>query len=82
MAGDTVTVIGDEQPGEALLAPVMRGGERVGTAPPLADLRSATARRLARLPEALRRLEPAPPYPVTTSKALRALRRIADESGG
>jgi len=82
MAGDTVTVIGDEQPGEALLAPVMRGGERVGTAPPLADLRSATARRLARLPEALRRLELAPLYPVTTSKALRALRRIADESGG
>ena len=82
MAGDTVTVIGDEQPGEALLQPVMRGGERVGTAPPLADLRSATAQRLARLPEALRRLELAPPYLVTTSKALRALRRIADESGG
>ena len=34
------------------------------------------------LPEALRRLEPAPPYPVATSEALRELCRIADEKGG
>ena len=82
MAGDTVTVFDDVQPGEPLLQPVMRGGRRLGEAPPLAELRAATAQRLAHLPEALRRLEPAPPYPVTTSEALRELCRIAPENGG
>ena len=82
MAGDTVTVFDDVQPGEPLLQPVLRGGRRLGEASPLAELRAATAQRMAQLPDALRQLEPAPPYPVATSEALRELRRIVDENGG
>lgn len=76
MAFDTLTLEEDPQAGQALLAPVMRAGRRLGAPAPLDEVRSRLARELARLPEGLRRLsrEPqAPPYPVKIAPALSAL---------
>jgi len=55
---------------------VMRGGKRLPDLETLTQARSRAAAELARLPDALRSLEPAPAYPVTVSERLRAL---ADE---
>ena len=70
MAGDVVTIEGDRQNGAALLAPVMRAGRRVSTAPTLGDVRRHAADELARLPPDLARLEDAPAYPVEIAPAL------------
>lgn len=78
MAGDVLTVEGDSQPGEPLLRPIMREGRRLEAPPSLAELRARAAAELARLPEALRGLDPAPPYPVEVSPALRDLTAEAD----
>lgn len=60
--------------GHALLQPVMRGGRRISAPEPLAVLRDHAAAELARLPESLCKLEPAPArYPVETSAGLREL---------
>lgn len=73
---DVVTVEGDAQTGEPLLRPVMQQGRRL-PAPRLDSVRRHCLEQLARLPSALRALEPAAvPYPVEISPALRAL---ADE---
>jgi nicotinate phosphoribosyltransferase len=75
-AGDVVTLQADVQPGEALLAPVMRGGKRLPE-PTLPASRQRALEQLAQLPEPLRALEPAAErYRVEISPALRAL---ADE---
>jgi nicotinate phosphoribosyltransferase len=71
--GDVLTVEGDEQEGEALIAPVMKDGKRIGARPALDEIREHCAAELARLPEPLRRLEPGAPYPVTVADALRDL---------
>jgi nicotinate phosphoribosyltransferase len=60
---------------QPLLETVMRGGEPVGPHPALADLRRHCAEQLAALPEKLRSLAPAPPYPVEPSPALQARQR-------
>jgi nicotinate phosphoribosyltransferase len=65
MAGDTISLADDGQEGEPLLVPVMREGRRMGPAQTLAQGRERVARELARLPEALRRLDRAEPYPVS-----------------
>lgn len=78
MEGDTITLQDDELPGEPLLACVMRGGERVETADGLAQARERTARQLERLPEPLRGLDRAAPYPVDISPRLKALAREVD----
>jgi nicotinate phosphoribosyltransferase len=82
MAGDVVSVATDRQPGEPLLAPVMRAGRRVCAPPSLEEVRAHAAAELARLPEALRALEDveagAIPYPVEIAPALRRLAEIAD----
>jgi nicotinate phosphoribosyltransferase len=82
MSDDVMSVEGDAQAGEPLLAPVMQGGRRVGPSPTLADCRARAARDLARLPQALHRLEPGTAYPVEVAGALTGLaaevdRRIA-----
>lgn len=60
--------------GHALLQPVMRGGRRLSAPEPLAALRSHAAAELARLPEPLRKLEPAQAqHPVEISAGLREL---------
>jgi nicotinate phosphoribosyltransferase len=78
MAGDVVSVEGDEQAGEPLLAPVMRAGRVLEPRATLQDARRRLARELEQLPEALRLLEPAPPYRVEIAPALRALAAEAD----
>lgn len=78
MAGDVVTLEGDDQPGEPLLEPVMRGGRRLGAAQPLADVRRRTAGNLARLPHALRRLEEFE-YRVEIAPALHQLAAQVDQ---
>jgi nicotinate phosphoribosyltransferase len=79
MAGDVVTLETDPQPGEPLLAPVMRGGSRLAPAPSLADVRRHAADNLARLPEPLRRLE-AFDYRVEISPSLHQLAAEVDRS--
>lgn len=82
MLGDTLTVLGDEPPGEPLLQPVMRGGRRLAPSPALAEVRAHALRAIARLPPALRGLEPAAAYPVTVTDALHELCRVADSTAG
>ena len=78
MAGDTLSLEGDAQAGEELIGPVMRGGRRLAPAPGLEDLRRYAAQQLARLPPALKRLEPGAAYPVEIAPALRALAEEVD----
>ena len=78
-AGDRVGLADDAGDGEPLLQPVMRAGRRLPSTGTLAQARSRCAVQLARLPEALRALEPAAsPYPVEISDTLRALAREVD----
>ena len=78
LAGDRVTLEGDAQPGEPLIARVMADGRRLAPPPDLAATRAHAAAELQRLPEPLRRLESEPAYPVTISPALRALAEEVD----
>ncbi len=75
---DTLTLVDDAASGVPLLLPVMRGGRPTGIAMELAAARERTRVELARLPESLRGLDEAPPYPVTVSPALRALAASVD----
>jgi nicotinate phosphoribosyltransferase len=78
---DVIARLGEEQPGRALLEPVMKGGKRLAAGcPSLAAVRQRAAAEIARLPTRLRALEPAdPPYPVEISPALRQLEREVRE---
>ena len=79
LAEDRVGLADDAGDGEPLLQPVMRAGRRLPSSGTLAQARSHCAAQLARLPEALRALEPAAsPYPVEISDTLRALAREVD----
>jgi len=78
MSGDLLTLERDAQPGEALLKPVMRTGRRLPGLETLEQARNRARDQLARLPEALRSLEPAPLYPVTVSNSLKTLAEEVD----
>lgn len=78
MAGDTLAVEGEEGNGAPLLVPVMRGGRRVATLATFAEARDRAANEIAALPEAVRRLEGATPYPVAVSPRLHALAAEVD----
>jgi nicotinate phosphoribosyltransferase len=78
LGGDCITIDGDPQPGEPLLGPVMRGGRRLAPPRPLSEIRAAAAQQLASLPDALRSLDPAPPYEVAIAERVRALARELD----
>jgi nicotinate phosphoribosyltransferase len=80
MVSDLLTVVDDQQDGEPLLQPVMRDGRRLHPSPPLGEVRRHTAERLARLPEPLRRLDLAPPYPVEVAPRLGALAAEVDRT--
>jgi nicotinate phosphoribosyltransferase len=73
MSGDVVSIESDKQLGEPLLRLVMREGRRVASPVTLVDCRARAARELSRLPQALRRLEPAMTYPVEVAPALEHL---------
>ncbi len=79
-AGDTLTLVDDDPSGVPLLVPVLRAGRPTGVALDLETARDRARRELARLPEALRGLDPAPPYPVVVAPALRALAAAVDAS--
>jgi len=78
MRGDILSVESDTQPGETLIAPVMRSGQRIAHSPTLAETRARAAADLARLPEPLAQLEPGADYPVKVADALSALAKQAD----
>jgi len=79
MRGDILSLENDSQAGETLIAPVMRGGQRLAPAPTLAQIREHATRELGKLPEPLRKLEGGMEYPVEISKALRALAAQMDK---
>jgi nicotinate phosphoribosyltransferase len=70
MAGDTLSIVDDEQPGEPLVHLVMRAGKRVSRPSTLAEIRTHAARELQRLPTPLRELEPSATYSVHIGEAL------------
>ncbi len=71
LAGDVLALADQPEPGEPLLAPVMRGGAVVAPRDTLARARDRAQGQLARLPEALRSLAPAgEPYPVVVAEGL------------
>jgi nicotinate phosphoribosyltransferase len=75
-AGDTIARHDEPLPGEPLLECVMQGGRRLPAGRvDTASARAHAAAQLARLPAALRSLEPAEPYPVAISPALQAARQ-------
>lgn len=78
MCGDTVTVADDVQPGEALLRPYMKDGQRLERAEPLSAIRARAADGLARLPRNLAALGTEPAYTVTIAPALRELAAECD----
>lgn len=79
LSRDVLGLLDEESPGQTLLHPVMRGGERLRAAPALAQSREYCAQQLATLPEPLRGLRPArTPYPVGVSDALAALASRVD----
>lgn len=82
MSGDTLSPQAQSLPGEAMLAPVMRGGALLAALPSLAEVRSRAARQIAALPAPLRSLRQAPAYPVAVSDALRELARQVDARQG
>ena len=66
--GDTIALASEESlAGRPLLTQVMAAGERLAPAAPLATLRARRERAVARLPEAVRRLD-APPLRVCASR--------------
>lgn len=73
VARDVVARSGECGKGEALLRPVMLGGQLIEPLPTLAQARARAAESLAHLAPALRQLEPAEPWPVILSRELRAL---------
>lgn len=80
MSGDTVTVEGEVADGAPLIGPVMRAGSTLGGRPTLAETREFARGEFARLPEALRSLQPAPAYAVTIAPALQALAHEVDRA--
>ena len=78
MAGDVLTIEGDDRDGEALLQPVMKGGSRLQPPEPLAEIKQRASRTLERLPEPLRRLDPDATYPVEVAPPLQTLAAEVD----
>jgi len=78
MSGDLLTLEGDVHPGDPLLKPVMRSGRRLPGLETLEEARARARHQLARLPDALRELEPAPPYPVVIADTLKTLAEEVD----
>ena len=69
--GDVIARAEERVDGAPLLAPVMRGGERLAAAPSVPEIRARTAEALAALPERVQDIAPAdPPYPVEITPAL------------
>ncbi|MCL4402415.1 MAG: nicotinate phosphoribosyltransferase [Acidobacteria bacterium] len=70
---DVLARAGECSPGEPLLRPIILGGRLLEPLPGARDARATATRNLARLPGAMRGLEPAPPWPLELSRDLQAL---------
>jgi len=68
--------------GTPLIEPVMRGGKRLRSSPPLAAIRDRARRELERLPEPLQRLQPDTTYPVEIAEELVRLAAEVDRRMG
>lgn len=80
MLSDMLSLERNQLEGEPLVLPVMKGGRRLSPAEPLERSRHRTLEQLRLLPESLKSLEAAPPYPVTVSEALKNLAAEVDAS--
>jgi nicotinate phosphoribosyltransferase len=78
LAGDVLTLAAETLPGAALLVPVMRAGRVLGPLAALDVVRERARAELTRLPEPLRALDDADPYPVEIAPALRDLAAEVD----
>lgn len=72
-ARDVVARSGECGNGEALMRPIILGGKLVEPLPTLEQARQRAAESIAKLPEPLRRLDAAEPWPVIHSRELRDL---------
>jgi nicotinate phosphoribosyltransferase len=73
-AGDVIALEGEQTSGEPLLVAVLRAGQRIGPAVPLAELQKRCQSQIERLPAAVRGLAvPNKPYTVRHSSRLEAL---------
>jgi len=79
MTGDLLTIESDSADGEALIQPVMRAGARLAPGISLNESRAHALHGLQSLPEALKRLDQAPAYPVRVAEAVEQLARAVDE---
>jgi len=79
LAGDTITLVDAPCTGRPLLKAIMLGGELVETLPTLERIRLYAEDQLNRLPENLRVLKNAQPYPVRISAELCALTESMDK---
>jgi nicotinate phosphoribosyltransferase len=70
---DTLSIAGDDRPGEPLLALAMKGGKRLAPSPALDEVRAHAARSLEQLPEPLRQLDRGATFPVEVAQPLRQL---------
>ena len=77
-ASDALTLANETDEGTPLLTPVMLSGRLAAPLPTLNATRANAERQIAALPDDLRSLEAAPPYPVEVSSALRALAEEMD----
>lgn len=78
MRGDILSLDGEHVDGEFLIHPVMKDGRRSRSPVSLGESRERTLRGFQSLPEALKKLTPAPEYPVTISQAVKKLAREVD----
>jgi len=78
MVGDILSTENDSHPGEPQIQLVMQNGRRVAPPPSLAEIRARATSDLARLPDALRRLEPGATYEVKVADALKQLATEVD----
>jgi nicotinate phosphoribosyltransferase len=78
MQRDELALVDCQCPGEPLLQPVMRNGERVTELPGIEQIRARAAEELKRLPASLKSLDEAHPYPVSVHDALQRLAAEVD----
>jgi nicotinate phosphoribosyltransferase len=78
---DIVTLVGDTQPGEALLVPVMRAGQRTGHPSPLNAIRARVEAAVGVLPDRCRRLDSCDSYDIRISPTLTDLTKLVDQQG-
>ncbi len=78
MMSDVLSTADDAHEGTPLIRPVMAGGRRMVSSPPLGDIRAHAREELARLPAGFEALEPQAVYPVQVAPSLERLAASVD----